>query len=222
IPDWGNSSRGGDRYGNPDLKPEKSVTKEIGLLYNADNGLKAGVTLFDNDFSDKITRVSCPECGPPNSSGRVPTTYENVDDAVTRGVEASLSAPLSNTLSMNASYTYTYSKQKSGEYAGQPLNQLPKHMFNLGADWQPTEDINAWARLPFRGKEGDATTTPSSGGSFIAPSYTTVDLGGSYKFNKQVTVHAGIYNLFDKDISYDDFQFVEDGRRLWLAMDILF
>src|SRR5690606_37202112 len=38
IPNWGASSRGGDRYGNPDLQPEKSLTKEIGVLYNADNG----------------------------------------------------------------------------------------------------------------------------------------------------------------------------------------
>lgn len=222
ISDWGNASRGGDRYGNPDLKPEKSVTKEIGVLYNADNGLQAGLTLFDNTFSDKITRVPCPECGPPNSSGRVPTTYENVDDAVTRGVEASLTTPLTTTVSLNSSYTYTYSKQKSGEYAGKPLNQLPKHLFNLGVDWQASEKINAWARLQFRGKESDATSTPSSGGEFIAPSYTFVDLGGSYNFNKDVVLHAGIYNVFDKTITYDDYQFVEDGRRLWLAMDIRF
>ncbi|MVW70944.1 TonB-dependent receptor domain-containing protein [Bordetella sp. 15P40C-2] len=222
IGDWGNSSRGGDRYGNPNLKPEKSITKEIGLLYSGDSGLQTSLTLFTNDFKDKITRVSCPECGPPNRFGSVPTTYQNVDDAVTRGVEASFSAPLTRTVSINSSYTYTYSKQKSGQYAGKPLNQLPKHMFNLGADWQATESINAWARLHFRGKESDATTTPSSGGEFIAPSYTLVDLGGSYKLNKNVTMHAGIYNLLDKDINYDDYQFVEDGRRLWLAMDIRF
>lgn len=222
ISDWGNTSRGGDRYGNPDLKPEKSLTKEIGILYTGDNGLQAGLTVFDNEFRDKITRVPCPECGPPNRFGRDPTTYENVDDAVTRGVEASLSTPLSETVSLNSSYTYTYSKQKSGEYAGKPLNQLPKHLFNLGMDWQATSQLNAWARLQFRGKESDATSTPSSGGEFIAPSYTFVDLGGSYQFSKNVTLHAGIYNVFDKTVTYDDYQYVEDGRRYWLAMDIRF
>src|SRR3546814_4727095 len=81
-------------YGNPDLKPEKTLTEEIALIYSADNGLIAGLTLFNNEFSDKITRVPCPECGPPNQLGRESTTYTNVDDAVTRGVEATLSAPL--------------------------------------------------------------------------------------------------------------------------------
>src|SRR3546814_9288502 len=92
-------------YGNPDLKPEKTLTEEIALIYSADNGLIAGLTLFNNEFSDKITRVPCPECGPPNQFGRESTTYTNVDDAVTRGVEATLSAPLSDTLSMTSSYT---------------------------------------------------------------------------------------------------------------------
>src|SRR3546814_5608043 len=108
-------------YGNPDLKPEKTLTEEIALIYSADNGLIAGLTLFNNEFSDKITRVPCPECGPPNQFGRESTTYTNVEDAVTRGVEATLSAPLSEPLSMTSSYTYTYSKQKTGQYDGNPL-----------------------------------------------------------------------------------------------------
>jgi len=35
-------------------------------------------------------------------------------------------------------------------------------------------------------------------------------------------MHAGIYNLFDKTVSYDDYGYVEDGRRLWLGMDVRF
>src|SRR5690606_18457277 len=63
LPDWGATSRGGDRYGNPDLKPEKSLSKEIGLAYDNQAGLLASLMLFDNKFEDKITRVPCPECG---------------------------------------------------------------------------------------------------------------------------------------------------------------
>lgn len=219
IPDWGAVSRGGNMYGNPDLQPETSLTKEIGLYYRGDSGLQAGLTLFHNKFEDKITRVPCPECGPPNSFGRSPTTYVNVDDAVTRGVEASLNAPLTDTLSAMASYTYTDSEQKSGIYAGQPLTQLPRHMFNLSFDWQPTERVNGWARLSFRGKESDPTGAVSAS-TLTAPSVTFVDFGGSYQFNKTVTMHMGVYNAFDKTVRYDDYGYVEDGRRLWLGMDI--
>src|SRR3546814_19787481 len=47
IPDWGATSRGGNMYGNPDLKPEKTLTEEIALIYSADNGLIAGLKMLD-------------------------------------------------------------------------------------------------------------------------------------------------------------------------------
>ena len=56
----------------------------------------------------------------------------------------------------------------------------------------------------------------------MAPSYTFVDLGGSYAVNKTVSVYAGIYNLFDKQVAYDDFGYVEDGRRYWLGVGVKF
>src|SRR5690606_41987588 len=119
----------------------------------------------------------------------------------------------------NSSVTFTHYEQRSGEYAGEPLNQLPRHMFNLGLDWNPSDQINAWTKLTFRGKESDPTTGPSSS-SLVAPSVTLVDLGGSYKLNKTTTLYAGIYNVFDKEVYYDDYGYVEDGRRLWLGAKI--
>ena len=133
VGDWGQSSRGGNIYGNPDLKPETSLTKEIGVLYDSGAGTTAGLTVFDNEFEDKITRVACPSCGPLNSSGRVPTTNINVDNAITRGVEASLGTQLSKTLRLKTNYTFTKSEQKSGEFAGQPLSQLPGQFIHAAA-----------------------------------------------------------------------------------------
>lgn len=221
LPDWGATSRGGNMYGNPDLKPEKTLTKEIGLLYSGDNGMLATVTLFDNEFTDKITRVPCPACGPVNSFGRSATTYTNVDDAITRGVEASLSTPLTDNLDMTSSYTFTHSEQKSGQYAGNPLNQLPKHMFNFGLNWQPTSRIESWLKVTYRGKESDPTQGISAS-TTMAPSSTLVDFGGSYAVNKTVTMYAGVYNALDKRVSYDDYGYVEDGRRYWLGMSMKF
>lgn len=224
VAGWGQTSRGGNMYGNPDLTPEKSVTQEIGLLYDDGEGMSAGVTLFNNDFKDKITRVACPlsQCTDgPNQFGSDPTTYMNVDKAVSRGVEASLKLPLAADWSMTSSYTFTKSEQKSGQYKGEPLNQLPKHLFTTTVNWQPSDALQAWARVNFRGRESQPTTGPSSD-ALVAPSYTFVDLGGSYAVNKTVSVYAGIYNLFDKQVAYDDFGYVEDGRRYWLGVGVKF
>lgn len=224
VAGWGQVSRGGNMYGNPDLTPEKSVTEEIGLLYDDGEGFNAGVTLFNNDFKDKITRVACPlsQCTEgPNQFGSNPTTYMNVDKAVSRGVEASMKLPLARDWSLTSSYTFTKSEQKSGQYKGEPLNQLPKHLFTTTVDWQASDALQAWARVNYRGKESQPITGASSS-SVVAPSYTFVDMGASYAVNKTVSVYAGIYNLFDKQVTYDDYEYVEDGRRYWLGVGVKF
>lgn len=222
--DWAQVSRGGNIYGNPDLSPEKSVNTEIGLLYSSLGGLNAGLTLFNNDFKDKITRVTCPTsiCTEgQNDWGADPTYRVNVDKAVTRGVEATLATPLTETISINASYTYTDSEQKSGKYKGMPLNQLPKHLANAGMDWAATDNLGSWVKVTYRGKESQPVTTPSSK-TFIAPSYTFVDAGINYQLTDNARVKAAIYNLFDEAVTYEKYQYVEDGRRYWLGMDIAF
>ena len=88
-------------------------------------------------------------------------------------------------------------------------------------NWQASDALQAWTRINFRGKESQPITGPSSS-SVVAPSYTFVDLGGSYAVNKRVSVYAGIYNLFDKQVGYDDYGYVEDGRRYWLGVGVKF
>jgi len=224
TPDWGQISRGGNVYGNPDLEPETSLNKEIALLYGNDAGLSGSLTLFHNDFEDKITRIACPinicNAG-PNQFGSDPTYRVNIDDAVTQGVEASLSAPLSDTLALTASYTFTDSEQKSGEYAGEPLTQLPRHQVSATLDWDVNARLSQWTKVSYRGEESQPTTGPSQS-AIVAPSYTFVDAGIGYQLNDSTTVNAGIYNLFDERITYDEYGYVDDGRRVWLGLNVAF
>lgn len=218
------TSRGGNIWGNPDLKPEKSVSEEIGVLYDNSNGFNASATIFNNQFKDKLNRITCTTgaCATQlNAWGRVGTTQVNVDKAITRGIELSTKWALTTAVSMTASYTYTKSEQKSGQYKGLPLTQLPKHLLALSGDWRVTDKIKTWAKVTYRGEESQPTSTPSSS-TIIAPSYTVMDLGGSYKFNKSLTAYAGIYNLFDKEITYDDYGYYEDGRRFWVGLGMQF
>jgi len=224
TPDWGQVSRGGDVYGNPDLEPETSVNKELGLYFNAGRDLQANVTVFHNDFKDKITRIACPPSvcpGGPNQFGSDPTYRVNVDEAVTRGVEAAVSTTLARTLDLTLSYTYTDSEQKSGEYKGEPLNQVPKHLASLQADWRVTSRLSPWLAVRYRGEESQPTTGPSSS-SIVAPSNTLVDAGLAFKLTPQATLNTGIYNIADKEIFQDEYGYVEDGRRYWLGMRVSF
>lgn len=221
---WGQVSRGGNIYGNPDLEPEKSVNKELSLIYQGESGLSSSLTLFHNDFKDKITRVACPSnvcTDGPNNWGSVPTYRVNVDKAETYGAETTIDVPVTDAIDFKASYTYTHSEQKSGDFKGKPLVQQPQHLFSADLSWQNTDRLNSWAKVTYHGQEMKPTGSASAK-DFRAPDYTFVDAGVTYALTTNTTLKAAIYNLLDKDVGYDDYHYVEDGRRYWLGLDVAF
>ncbi|MEC9260409.1 MAG: ligand-gated channel protein [Pseudomonadota bacterium] len=219
-PSWGQVSRGGNIYGNPDLQAETSTSYELGLYQDIGTDTTLSATAFYNEFKDKITRIQCPETlctDGVNDFGSAPTTYVNIDEAITQGFEISIEAGLAKGIEVNANYTYTDSEQKTGEYAGSPLNQLPKHLVQTSLRWAINDTTSSWLRIHYRGEESQPTTGPSQD-SLIAPSYTLTDLGINYRFSAPIKLGAGIYNLFDKRIGMDEYGYVEDGRRYWLSL----
>lgn len=227
---WGQITGGGRSngiiVGNPDLKPEKSLSEEIALLWNNGDDLNAGVTLFHTRFKDKITEVrrcnssSDPACTIGNTHYDFVSDRVNVDKADMRGVESTFGWKITRDINWTANYTYTRSEQKSGEFSGKPLNKMPKHMFNTTLDWQATPDFGAWSRLNFRGKSSEyLSRTSMSEGS---PSYSEVDLGVRYTAMKNLLLTAGVYNLFDKSIDYDVYDTTLDGRRYTVGMSYSF
>jgi len=227
---WGQVTGGGRLegiiVGNPDLKPEKSLSEEIALLWDNNDNLNAGVTLFNTDFKDKITEVrrcnsrTDPACTIGNQTYDFVSDRVNVDKANMRGVESTFGWKITRDVNWTANYTYTESEQKSGQFSGKPLNKMPKHMFNTTLDWQATEDVGLWSRLNFRGKTSEylSRTSMSQG----TPSYTQIDVGLRYNANKNLLVSAGVYNVLDKQIDYDTYDTVLDGRRYTVGMTYSF
>lgn len=222
LEDWGQTSRGGTIYGNPDLEAETSRTFEASLLYDGD-GFQASLSAYDTRFKDKITRVTCEEAAawcidePLSTIGRPPTTYVNVDRARVQGIEATVDVRLTPTLRLNASGTLTDSEQLSGANAGAALNDTPKQQASASLNWKPEGGFSGYVRAIFRGEEA-VTEAQISGENVVAASYTTVDIGGSYRLTDAVTLHGGIQNLFDKRLDYADYAYVIDPARLWLGL----
>ena len=212
----------GNIYGNDDLKPEKSLSQEIGIQYSK-QGVTGGLTLFNNKFEDKITTVACDTSCTSAPSGTNALTYANVDKAITRGIEASLGLPLSSNITWDNSYTFTDSKQESGLYKGKPLNKLPRHQLTSTLNYQPTDELTTWARLAYRGKDSDNVGGTAQLLSPVeSPSFTTFDIGANYEINQTLSVRAAIYNLANQKISYNEYGFVEDARRYWLGVTAKF
>ncbi|RXJ99143.1 TonB-dependent receptor [Arcobacter sp. CECT 8986] len=229
--DFAGISRGGVMLGNPDLTPEKTLNYETAVAYDNPNaGLKASLTLFQTDFKDAINRTDrfCPANQPcvykRNTYPSHPygyTAYENVDEAQIQGIEFTTDYQITPTLSYRQSYTYTDSEQKSGDNKGDPLNDISKHMFNAGLDWEATPALLLWTQVNYRGKS--AGSIPRGGDSLEKdPSYTFADAGLVYDVNKNVKLKFGVYNIANEEVTSDDYSMVLDGRRYSFAMDIKF
>jgi outer membrane receptor for ferrienterochelin and colicins len=136
------------------------------------------------------------------------------------GIEVTLDYELTPTLGLSTSYTYTDSEQKTGEFKGEPLNKIPKHMFNASLDWQQSEQLNLWMQGNYRGKTTDymGRTSMSDG----TPGYGFVDAGLVYQLTPSARVKAGVYNLLDKEVTNDDYGVVLDGRRLNMGLTVDF
>ncbi len=226
LVDWGQNSRGGTIYGNPDLKAETSRTFEAVAMFDS-GPLEASVTAYDTKFHDRITRITCSQASawcidePLSSIGRPPTTYVNIDEARVRGIEVTLNLRLTPTLRLTTSGTLTDSEQLTGDNAGRALNDTPKEQASASLNWRPDERLSAYARAIYRGKEA-VTEAQISGTNVFAASYTTVDIGGTYRISPEFSLHGGIQNLFDKRLDYDTSGYVIDPARLWLGVTARF
>lgn len=217
--DWVQESCNGrcDVYGNPDLKPETSVNTELGVYFVGPRSLTSNITLFYNDFKDKIDKVNIDD----SCTGRAcDATYINIEDAVTYGTEAAMAKQLTDSVKIAATYTFTHSEKKSGEDKGQPLTQMPRHLANLNADWTIRPNIRSWLRVSYRDKEADTISKDSN--NHLAPAVTYLDVGGNWQVSNNVRLMAGIYNLLDEQTNYEEYGYVEDGRRYWLAINSSF
>lgn len=232
-PRYGLATQGGAGiiYGNPDLNPETSTSQEIGISYDHPSGFNAALTLFNNDFKNKLISYNTGEQDP--ITGLNLWTYGNVGKANIKGVETSTKIPLAEDWQLNANYTYMDSKRESDDefftsgvsLKGQPLAQTPKHSANAKLDWQVSETLSAYTRMSYTGKQIWAAQRNNYTGPRYRSGYTTVDVGGSYQVNKDTQLNFAVLNLADKtqDVDTEGGNWViEDGRRYWAGVNVQF
>jgi ferric enterobactin receptor len=186
--------------GNPDLKPEISVNKEIGLAF--DKGTwRTSATYFRNDYQNKINASN-------EAAYRCPTadvfTNGITAAAIVQGIEGNLFVTLRDDLDWNTNLTYMIeSKDKE---TGDPLSIIPKYTVNTTLDWYATEKLSFQVSGTYYGKQ-EAPKRNNRANEELDKSvqqsvdpYGLVGLSGGYEFNKNLSVRLGINNLFDKQL----------------------
>lgn len=211
--------------GNPDLKPEKSRNTEVAVYWNHPQRHNFNLTVFRNDFKDKIMRgeatQSCEATGgvrPCANLGEYAdlgyTSYSqniNVAKARIQGVEVAGRYQISDRWAVRANYTYTDSEQQSGADKGLPLTNSAKHMLNATVDWQALQQLNVFLTMEARSKRyrgKDAAGNPR-----YFKDYEVFHLGASYQVNKNLTFNARINNLLDEDFTTYSFVSCTSGSQ---------
>lgn len=123
------------RDGNPDLKPEHSISYRISVEHSffdsfSSNQLSARVGYFRNDFKDLIIEMDTGEVIPnPDPEGDDIPIFrrENIAEAYTQGVEAEIRYSFLNYISIIAAYTFLDTKNKVNDNV---LSYAPTHLIS--------------------------------------------------------------------------------------------
>lgn len=190
--------------GNPELKPQTSKTYEFSAMYSGFDGY-VQATAFYNDVKNLIDRDLTPSAI---------IQYENVDKVETKGIELEGIYELSISWSFTANATYTDAVNKADD---KDMAYSPEWLANANLNWLATRDLAFFTGLNYTGKQKDSSDAE------LDP-YTIVSLGGSYAFNDNFKLRAGVTNLTDErlDQSNQVYEETEVGRTYYLKMDFDF
>jgi len=205
------TTSGGGCYvlGNEDLDPEISINKELGISF-ARGGWTASLTYFRNDYDSKIvsSNVVTGTVVNPNNPSQFAgiLEWDNATDALVKGWEGSIGVPLlgheGDVLSWTTNFTYM---QDNTDSDGNPLSVVPEYTVNSMLDWQLTEALGLNLTATFYGKQEPRVFNPTTSVNVTAQNqlevrdpYHIYSLGGTYKVSENLSLGAGINNLFDK------------------------
>lgn len=183
--------------GNPDLKPERSRTFDLGLEQRlAEGRVRVEVTAFDHRYFDQIAYQTV-------DFNTFEGTYVNLGETKARGIESSLELAPTPDLSLSAAYTYLDGEiVESGNAfdpvyaAGEPLLRRPKHQASFSANGRRGR-LSAGATLLVVGSRADSDF--SGIGLTSNDGYTRFDARVRVEVVKGLEAFVVGENLFDEE-----------------------
>lgn len=168
-------------YSNPNLKPEKSRSYELGVNWRPTERTTLDVAFYQTWLSDAIAS---------NPPAYIPF---NVARAKVTGIEASLSHQFSDRWSAKASIDYRSPKNEDN---GRYIPYRDRFKATAGLGFAATDSLDLTARLLYgAARYADAANTVK------LPDYVTVDFAANYTFDAQSSLKFSVENLFDEQYS---------------------
>ncbi|MDP2547624.1 TonB-dependent siderophore receptor [Oceanobacter sp. 4_MG-2023] len=210
-PEYNEISCGGSCYipGNPDLEPETSITKELGVEVRQPYwSLSADV--FDTEVKDKIER----ELGEADEDGVYSPVWVNLSKVTSKGYEVSGDLDLTDSLVVTGNYTRLIVKDEDDAV----IEYRPEHQSNLGIKMQATDALSASLNVNYVGGMTYSYWADSQT-NVRKLSYYRTDLGFLMDMNEAVQLKFGVNNIGDINLTDmdDNISTVELGRNYYFG-----
>ncbi|MBI4396669.1 MAG: TonB-dependent receptor [Elusimicrobia bacterium] len=193
-------------FGNNTLDPEESVGWDAGVEQQIAGGRGSlGATYFRNDFDRLIDYDSAS------------SSYKNVREASTKGVELLGSFRPIQGLVLKANHTVTDTEDKS---TGQDLLRRAKQKSGASASWDFGKG-DTHLGLVYVGKRDDLNFNVYPAPRVILASYALVNLGASYEVLPHLRLFGRVENALDKE--YEEvFGYGSPGRGFYAGVKAAF
>ena len=206
---WTSAWSGTTYAGNPYLKPETTVSYNLGLFQRLWKGGEFQFSYFYNDLKDLIY------------SKTVNATYKekiNVGHAVTRGIIFTFKQKLNHNVKFFTNIIYTDSEIKENDAkpstVGKRLTYTPLWRGNAGIEVKEKKfSFYVVGRYSSKYYGDDENRDKQSGVYGSYDEYFVVDTKFSYYINKHARVSFSINNLFDREY----YQYYKAPGRSWFV-----
>lgn len=176
--------------GNPNLKPEKSKSWDLGVEAEFGKGY-GSLTYFDNDVDNLIASIPKGK----DSNGHNLHRYENVNKARIKGLENTLGYRFNDTLEFKVTSTLLDATDTS---ARKDLTQRARlsQIYQLIYDDHKDTGWSAvlWNQLDYKFVTGKVWES----GESVKKSYSLTNFSLTRKVNKDTRVYGSVQNIFDK------------------------
>lgn len=189
---------------NAGLKPEQALNLEAGIKGKPWAGAQGQAAVFYSRIEDLMQRVNIlpvSQCNQPGLSAATSCTQlQNIAQARHRGIELGLEQKLGS-WQLGGHYTWLDRDNRSGST---PLTDTPRHKLFAYARWQPTEH---WQLQLSADAERGRVVAYGSGNlaSYqTLPGFALAHTKLRYQPTRQLTLEAGVNNLFDANYQLAD------------------
>jgi vitamin B12 transporter len=202
--------------GNPDLEPEESTSWELGIDQQIGDWNLAA-TLFDAELENEID-------GFVYDAVNVGYTAANKEGRSQRqGGELTAGISIDDSLSINATYTYTDSVESDGAGGYRDEVRRARHTASFNLSWQALDNLHINTNAQYNGSQLDQFFPPWPAPSEMVTlsDYTLLNINANYSASDRLDIYLRLDNLLDED--YEEvfgYQTLGFGASLGLRFDL--